>query len=223
MSNEGPPQMLTLYYHPLASYCWKVLIALYETGTPFEKVVVDLGDAAQRAQLQKLWPLMKFPVLEDRARNQVVPESTIVIEYLAQHYPGRAQLVPSDPERARQARLWDRFFDHYVHEPMQKIVADKLRPADKRDPYGVEQARSMLPSSYAMLESELTLKTWAAGEQLTLADCAAFPALYYANLHVPYGAAHPRIAAYMERLSARASVATVLREAEPYMHLHPRS
>jgi len=215
--------MLTLYCHPLASYCWKVLIALYETGTPFEKVVIDLGDAAQRAQLQKLWPLMKFPVLEDRARQQVMPESTIVIEYLAQHYPGRTQLVPSDPELARQVRLRDRFYDQYVHEPMQKIVGDKLRPADKRDPYGVEQAIGMLATSYAMIERDPTLETAAASDPLTLADCAAFPALYYANLHVPYGAAHPRIAAYMERLSARASVATVLREAEPYMHLHPRS
>lgn len=213
---------LTLYCHPLASYCWKVLIALYESGTPFEKVVVNLGDPAERARLAQLWPIAKFPVLEDHARKQVVAESTIVIEYLAQHYPGAAALLPTDPARALQARLWDRFYDNYVHGPMQKIVTDKLRPADQRDAYGVEEARRMLATAYAMLETEMTDQPWAAGQTFSLADCAAFPALYYASLQVPLGVEHAALAAYLERLQARAPIASVVREAQPYMHLLPR-
>lgn len=42
---------LKLYYHPLASFCWKALIALYETGAPFEPHLVDLGDRPSFARV----------------------------------------------------------------------------------------------------------------------------------------------------------------------------
>src|SRR5690349_16338387 len=128
---------MILYCHPLASYCWKVLIALYESETPFEKIVVDLGDPQSRAAFAKVWPLAKFPVLNDTVRGVVVPESSIINEYLARHCPGAATLLSADVDVAWRTRLWDRFYDQYVHEPMQKMTLDKLRPADKTDPYGV--------------------------------------------------------------------------------------
>lgn len=212
---------LELYYHPLASYCWKVLIALYEGAVAFEKVVVDLGNPEERAAFARVWPLAKFPVLVDSERGEVVPESSIIVEYLARHRPEVAALLPSDAERSRRTRLCDRFYDCYVHEPMQKIVVDKIRPAGKTDPYGVEQARATLATAYAMIERDMADKTWAMGDPFTLADCAAAPALYYANLHQPLGAGHPHTSAYLKRLFERESVARVLREAQPYMHLHP--
>src|SRR5262245_5687779 len=113
---------LTFYFHPLASFCWKALIALYENGTPFEPAQVDLGDPVARAALAKIWPLVKLPVLRDDARAQTIPESTIIIEYLAHHYPGPIELVPKDADRAREVQLRDRFFDLYVHGPMQTVV-----------------------------------------------------------------------------------------------------
>src|SRR2546430_2580890 len=118
---------LTLHYHPLASYCWKALIALYENATPFTPHLVDLGDAASRAAFLKVWPIGKFPVLRDDARGETVPETTIIIEYLAQHYPGKTRFIPADPDRARKTRMRDRFFDFYVMDPMSKVVTDKLR------------------------------------------------------------------------------------------------
>ena len=102
---------LKLHFHPLASYCHKVLIALYENDTPFTPNKVDLSDEGERAALLQMWPIGKFPVLRDEARDRVVPESSIIIEYLAQHYPGKSTLVPKDPDEARQMRLRDRFFD----------------------------------------------------------------------------------------------------------------
>src|SRR5882724_6579357 len=129
---------LTLYAHPLASYCWKVLIALYENETAFLPELVDLGNAEQREAFFKLAPLGKFPVLRDDESGRLVFESTIIIEYLAQHQPGRLALIPADPELALEVLAQDRFCDQQIHEPMQKHVGDKLRPADKRDPYGVE-------------------------------------------------------------------------------------
>lgn len=212
---------LTLHYHPLASYCWKTLIALYENELEFERQIVDLSDRGQAAALTKLSPFTKFPVLEDRANDRVVTESTLIIEYLSRHYPGRVALLPADPDAAFEARRLDRFFDVYVHENMQKIVGDKIRPERKRDPFGVEHARSVLATAYDVLERELGSQLWAAGDTFSLADCSAAPALYYANRVAPFGSNHPRSAAYLERLHARPSFARVFEEAQPYMKMFP--
>jgi glutathione S-transferase len=217
---EGCAMSLTLHFHPLASYCQKVLIALYENHTPFTPQTVDLGNAAERAALLKLWPIGKFPVLHDAARDQTVPESSIIIDYLDQHYPGRTRWVPDDSDLGWQTRLRDRFYDHYVHEPMQKIVGDRLRPNEKKDAFGVDEARARLHTAYGMIEQEMIGRTWAMGDAFTLADCAAFPSLFFANWVSPFGD-HPGLAAYFERLKARPSCARVLNEAEPYLHMVP--
>jgi glutathione S-transferase len=212
---------LSLYFHPLASYCWKALIALYENETPFTPLTVDLGDAEQRAAFYRLAPRGKFPVLTDDANGRVVPESTIIIEYLATRYPGRIVLVPQDADAALEVRAMDRFFDQYIHEAMQKHVGDKLRPAGQQDPHGVAQAHAQLEKSYGILEGTLATRTWAAGSDFSMADCAAAPALHYANLVHPLTDAHPRVKAYLERLQQRSSFARVLSEAQPYFAMFP--
>ena len=213
---------LTLYFHPLSSYCQKALIALYETGAAFDPHIIDLGDQASRALLLKIWPIGKFPVLHDSAQDRTLPESSIIIEYLAQHYPGGTELVPTDPDLARQTRMRDRFYDQYVMTPMQKVVADRLRPDGQHDPYGVDQARSALQTAYGVIEQDMATKTWAMGEAFTMADCAAAPALFYANLVAPLAGSFPNAAAYLDRLMQRASFARAIREAEPYLHMFPR-
>ena len=214
--------LLTLHFHPLASFCWKALIALYENDTPFAPNMVDLGNTADRAALLKLWPIGKFPVLRDDARDQTVPESSIIIEYLDRHYPGRTQFIPADPDLAWQTRLRDRFYDLYLHLPMQKIMGDRLRAEGKKDPHGVEEAREQLQTSYRMIEAQMSVGTWATGETFGLADCAAMPPLFYGNMVEPFGDAHKKVTAYSERLKARPSVARVLKEAEPYFNMVPK-
>jgi glutathione S-transferase len=214
---------LTLYFHPLASFCQKVLIALYENDTPFEPHLVDLGDATSSAGFKKLWPIGKMPVLRDEAGDRTIPESSIIIEYLAQHYPGRTRLVPEDPDLARQTRLRDRFYDLYVQEPMQKVVTDRLRPAGANDPFGVQQATTLLQTAYGMIDQEMATRTWAMGDEFGMADCAAAPALFYANLVQPYGDAHGNVARYVERLMQRPSFARVVEEARPYSGLFPQA
>ncbi len=211
---------LKLHYHPLSSFCWKVLVALYENDTPFEPALVDLGKTEDREAFYKLWPIGKFPVLADSAREWMVPESSIIIEYLAQHYPGRHKLVPDDADLARQVRMRDRFFDLHIHMHMQKVVGDRLRPADAKDPLGVEQARTQNRTACALVESDVGAH-WAMGDGFTMADCAAAPALYYANLIMPLAADYPKTAAYLKRLTERPSFARVLLEAEPYKHMFP--
>ena len=212
---------LTLHFHPLSSFCQKALVALYENDTPFEPHIVDLADEASRAALLKLWPIGKFPVLRDDARDRTIPESSIIIEYLAQHYPGRTRLVPADADLARQTRLRDRFYDLYVQEPMQKIVGDRLRPASAKDPHGVEEARARLRTAYDMIEEDMARRTWAMGDTFTMADCAAAPALFYANLVMPFADTHKNAAAYFGRLMERPSFARAVAEAKPYFPLFP--
>lgn len=212
---------LKLYFHPLASFCHKALIAFYENGIPFEPVIVDLADEASSAAFRAVWPMAKMPVLRDDARDRTVAESTIVVEYLDSYYPGATRFLPADADRAWQTRMWDRFFDHYVQEPMQKIVTDRLRPAGRNDPYGVEQAKGQLHEAYKVIEHEIEAKTWMMGDAFTLADCAAAPALFYANTVVPFAETQSELTAYLDRLMARPSFGRVLEEAEPYFRLFP--
>jgi len=212
---------LTLYYHPLSSFCWKVLIALYENGTPFKPLSINLGDPEERGALLKLWPVGKFPVLRDDARDRTVPESSIIIDYLDRYYSGHTRFTPADGDAAWQTRLKDRFYDLYVHLPTQAIVGNRLRPADAKDPRGVEEAKARLRASYDMIEAEMATKTWAMGESFTIADCAASPSLYYANKVLPFRDSHRHAAAYLDRLTARPAFARVLEEAEPYAHMFP--
>jgi len=213
---------LRLYYHPLASFCWKALIALYENDIAFTPNKVDLGNPAERGAFLKLWPVGKFPVLTDTARGETVPESSIIIEYLDRHYPGRTRFVPDDPDLALQTRLADRLYDLYVHMPMQEIVGDRLRPQENRDPFGVAAARARIRSTYAMIEQRAAEGHFAMGEAFTLADCSALPALFYADKVEPLGSDYRNVAAYFERLKARPSIARVLKEAEPYFDMFPR-
>ncbi|RWM06606.1 glutathione S-transferase family protein [Mesorhizobium sp.] len=212
---------LTLHFHPLASFCWKPLIAFYENDTPFTPVIVDLGDEQSRAAFLKVSPTGKMPALCDEARDRTVLESTIVIEYLAAYYPGPVELIPADIDLAIKVRQSDRFYDFYVQEPMQKIVGDRLRPQDKTDPFGVDQARQQLRNSYAIVEKEMQSKTWAVGETFTMADCAASPALFYANKVEPFGDRFPTVKRYHDRLLERSTFARVIEEAQPYFKFFP--
>lgn len=212
---------LTLYYHPLSSYCHKVLLALYEGGIAFQPRIINLGNPDDRAELAALWPPCKFPVLHDAERGHTVPESSIAIEYLAEHYAGAAALLPADADARRAVRLWDRVFDNDVQTPLQKIVGDRLRPEGERDARGVADARAALHAAYRLLEPQLAQQPWVAGAQFSMADCAATPALFYAAILEPIPEEHTQLRAYFERLLLRPSVQRVLREAQPYFQYFP--
>ncbi|HEY4031954.1 MAG TPA: glutathione S-transferase family protein [Caulobacteraceae bacterium] len=210
---------LTLHMHPLSSYCHKVLIALYELDVPFEAAFLNLGDADARAAFLKLWPIGKMPVLEDRTAGVALPETSVIIDYLNTRFDGG--LIPKDPQAALEVRLQDRFFDLYVHTPMGVFTWDLLRPEGQRDPYGVGLARDMLLTAYDMIEQRMVDREWAAGDAFSMADCAAAPALFYAEGRVPFGD-RPHLAAYLGRLKDRPSYARALKEAEPYFHMVPQ-
>lgn len=210
----------TLHYHPLSSYCHKVLIAADVLGVELDKRLLNLGDPAERAAYQALWPTAKMPLLVDRGRP--IPETSIIIEHLQHHHarPGRT-LIPHDPGAALDVRLWDRLFDLYVMTPMQALTADLLRPEGDRDAYGVARAREGLSSAYAFIDRHLEGRTWVAGDAFSMADCAAAPALFYAVAYVPLSPQHVHLAAYFERLLAHPPVALAIDQARPYFKYFP--
>lgn len=195
------------------------MIPLYENGTDFEPVLVDLGDAQSRTTFEVVWPLAKFPVLRDGTRGCTVAESTVIAEYLDINHPGRTPLFPRDPDDAWRVRMWDRLFDNYIQAYQQAAVIDRLRPEGAKDPYGVEQAKAQLSKTYGFMDGALAGE-WAVGDSFTFADCSAAPALFYADLVVPL-APYRKLSAYLDRLMQRASIARVMKEAEPYFHMVP--
>jgi len=212
---------LTLYYHPLAAYCHKVLIALYEAGTAFDKALVDLGDPAGRAAHIARWPTGKMPLLHDSRHDRIIPETSIIIEYLDRHYPAPRPLLPADRDARLDVRLWDRLFDQYVSGPMQAIVGDRLRPDGQKDPAGVAEARRTLDMAYAMIDGQVARGGWAVGGDFSMADCAATPALFYATIIHPVSDAHRHLQGYVDRLMSRPSVERVIAEARPYFSFFP--
>jgi glutathione S-transferase len=212
---------LELFLHPLSSYTQKVLIALYENDIRF--VAKRLDEPAVAREWEQLSPLRRFPILRDVERGRVIPESTIIIEYLQTHFPGKVKLIPADPDLAWQVRLRDRFFDNYLHTPMQKLPFDLRRPEADRDAYGVGEAKAMFITALESVDAEMAARTWAMGDEFTMADCAAAPALFYGNRFFgPFRRTHPNALAYLDRLMARPSYARALEEAKPFMHLLPK-
>ena len=207
----------TLYSHPFSSYCQKVLIALYENGTSFEYRSLDAGE--HMAELASLWPMKRFPVLVDAGHT--VFEATSIIEHLHVHHPGPVRLLPEDRSAAVEVRMLDRFFDNYISTPQQKVVFDALRPANARDPHGVDDARAMLDTAYAWLDRHMAGRTWAAGDDFSLADCGAAPFLFYAHWTHPIDEAHANVLSYRARLLALPSFARAVDEARKYRSFFP--
>jgi glutathione S-transferase len=208
---------IELFAHPFSSYCQKALIAFYENGVPFTYRMLE--DAGVAEELALLWPMKRFPILRENGR--MVLEASIVIEYLHVHHPGPVKLIPEDPDLALEARMLDRFFDNYVMTPQGKFVLDALRPAESRDPYGVEDACKMLDTSYAWLDQRMQGRIWAVGETFTLADCAAAPSLFYADWTHRIPERYSNLLTYRARLLQRPSFARAVDEARRFRHYFP--
>ncbi len=210
---------LALYGHPFSSYTQKVLIALYENATPCEFRCLEADTPQHSAEWLRRWPLRKFPLLVDGERDVV--ETSIIIEYLQLVHPGPVRLLPADPMAALDVRFLDRFFDLHVMNAAQYAVDGALTgdPVKRRD--GLALAVEKLERAYAWLEGRLAGRTWAAGEDFTLADCAAAPSLFYADWTHRISEAFPVLRAYRARLLARPSFARAVEEARPFRHYFP--
>lgn len=203
---------MKLYYHPISPYSHKALIAFYEKDVSFEPAIVNLGDPEGRAAYEKIYPLCKIPllVLKD---GYMVPESTIIVEYLEGHFDQGTRLIPKGMDDARRVRFMDRVVDLYVNEPMLKVFFDQIKlreilPAD------LERARKVLAMSYSMLDRGLEKTTWIAGNDFSMADCGLIPCLYNLQNLFPFSS-YTHLSRYWKQAQERASYQRVREEQEP--------
>jgi glutathione S-transferase len=209
---------MKLYYHPLSSNCQKVLMALYEKDAAFEPAFVDMFDIeANRRYRENINPIGKIPsLLTDE--GELIPESSIIVEYVDRASDGALALIPDSPDEARRTRQWDRFIDFYVNEPLSKAHQDRLRPSGRGDPFGAEQARKRLKRSYRILDERLAQTEWLNGSCFSLADCAAAPSLHVGQFAQGFDE-FEHVKAYYHRLVARPTWRRIWSEAE---QLRPR-
>ncbi len=208
-----------LYGHLFSSYTWKVLIALYENGTPFEFRAVSPDEPGNVAEWLQRWPLRKFPLLVDGERQ--VAETSVIIEYLQLAHPGPVRLIPADATAALDVRFMDRFFDLHVMDAAQHAVNGAISGDDVKRRDGMALSVEKLDRAYAWLETRLAEADWACGDDFTLADCAAAPALFYADWVHRIPESLPKLRGYRARLLARPSVARAVDGARPFRHLFP--
>jgi glutathione S-transferase len=216
---EEAEMSLQLFFHPFSSYSQKALIALHENATPFTARVLSQDDPATGAEFAALWPLKRFPILRDGERT--ILEATGIIEYLDAMHPGPVRLIPQDPVLAIEVRMMDRVFDNYISTPQQRVVYDALRAPEARDPQGVAEARALLETAYAWLDGVMADREWAAAGAFSLADCAAAPALFYADWTHPIAPRFGNLLAYRARLLARPSFARAVDAARPFRAYFP--
>jgi glutathione S-transferase len=208
---------LQFFGHPFSSYTQKVLIPLWADGTAFDYRILEQDYPENSEELKRHSPYGQFPLLVDD--GVAIFESTPIIDHLQAHHPGKNRWIP-DGDLGRRVRFLDRFFDLHVMGNMQAVVGNALRPEESRDPYGVKRARERLHVAYDWLEGQIG-DQWAAGEQFTLADCAAAPSLFYADWMEEIGPTRPRLAAYRARLLAHPIVARAVDEGRPYRPYFP--
>lgn len=210
---------LALYGHLFSSYTQKVLIALYENGTPFEFRTIAPDEPENSAEWLRRWPLRKFPLLLDGGREVV--ETSIIIEYLQLAHAGPVSLLPADPMAALEVRFLDRFFDLHVMNAAQHAVDGALTGVPAKLEEGMAMAAEKLERAYGWLETKLAGRTWAAGEDFTMADCAAAPSLFYADWTHRISGDYPVLLAYRTRLLERPSFARAVDDARPFRSYFP--
>lgn len=207
---------LKLYAHPLSSYCQKAKTAFYDKQVAFEEVMLD-GSEPVASEFAALWPIGRFPALTDGDR--LVFDATTIIEYLDVKYPDKP-LIPADPDTAVEVRMWDRFFDNYINYPQQRLVYVAIgREHDEGDDGA--RWKAQFDTAYAYLDAHLAGREWVAGDAFSLADCAAAPAMLYADWTYAIPKRFENLWAYRDRLLARPSYARALDEARPYRHYFP--
>ena len=206
-----------LFVHPFSSYSWKAMIAFHEKELPYELAHVE--EAGVMDALRAHWPIGKFPLLEDDGAPVI--EATTIIEYIDLRHYERAPLIPANAIDALDARFMDRVFDNHVMTPVQAIVGEYLIDAQNPDQSRIGRSKAALDTIYDWLDVRLAGRTWACSSGFSLADCAAAPALFYADWVHPIPERLADLRAYRARLNARPSVAKCIDEARPYRHYFP--
>lgn len=210
---------MKLYYYPLSTYSQKVQLAFYEKGLTFNREVIDLMDENAVAAFEIIYPIGRVPVLQlestDDAPHEsthIIPESSIIIEYLDNQFPDSPLLIPQDNDAARAVRFMDRMCDFYLNDPITGLVRNKIFGSVEKV---IPNKRSFkyIDANYDYLDQHLENNAFLCGNNFSMADCAYIPCLYYARYVYPF-AEHENIRAYWLRALERPSVKKLLEEVD---------
>ena len=206
---------MELYFAYPSTYSQKVLLALYEKGVEFTPKQVSLMDEKAREEYRQLYPVGKIPLLiKDDGR--LIPESSIIIEYLENDFPTDPPLIPKDPELARRVRFLDRMCDMYLNDPVVNIIFETMKPQDQQNSELLEKSTQLIGTLYGLINGQLEGRQFLAGDTFTMADCAAIPPLYYARSFAEFSI-FENIGAYWERIQDHPSWRRVHEEAAPHI------
>ncbi|WP_372870118.1 glutathione S-transferase family protein [Shewanella sp.] len=167
---------MELFYHPLSRYSQKVLLGLYEKQANFYPRVTELRDPLQRQAFSKLYPLCKLPLLKC-ADGSLLPESSIIIEYLDHHIRAGTRLLPADLDDCLRVRLWDRIIDNDISNQLFLLEQQLSMAQEHRNELAMAQVRQKLMQVFNGIDEELANSHWLVGDGFTLADCALLPCL----------------------------------------------
>ena len=204
---------MKLYYSPLSTFSHKAMLALHEKGIAFTPELVDLGSPEARAAYAKINPTGKVPFLV-ADNDWQVPESTSIIEYLEEEFPNTPRLIPAaGAGTARQVRFMDRMADLYFNEPIIELLLQQIG-LRAQDAARADRARNYVQMAYGFWNQRLATQPWLCGSSFTMADCAAIPALFYAQIVAPF-TGQPNLVAYWQRAQERPSYKRIRAELEP--------
>jgi RNA polymerase-associated protein len=182
--------MLTLYDAPRCPYCARARIALAEKGLEYEVLEVDLND--RPAWIYEKNSTGRVPVIEEDA--WVLPESSVILEYLDERYP-EPPLLPADPADRARARVWI-----FRHDDFTKPYYALRR--------GEDGAAERFDEQLAKLDDALSRQPWLTGAEYGLADIAYVPWVLRARdmLGVSLDS-FPALRGWLERLEERPAIA----------------
>jgi glutathione S-transferase len=206
---------MDLYFAYLSTYSQKALIGLYEKGVDFTPHMVDLSNEEAKAKFREMYPLGKVPLLV-RDDGRMIPESTIILEYIDTAFDQEPVLIPRDPELGRRVRFMDRMCDLYLNDPVVSLIFESWKPEAEQNQELIQKSSEKIGIMYRFMDDQLGQSEFLAGEQFSMADCAAMPVLFYANSFAPFGG-FDNINRYWEQVSQRPAFQRLKQEAEPYI------
>ena len=182
--------MLTLYDAARCPYCARARIALAEKGVEFEALEIDLNDRPQ--WIYEKNSTGRVPVVEEDA--WILPESSVIMEYLEERYP-EPPLLPADPADRALARVWI-----FRHDDFTKPYYALRR--------GEDGAAERFEEQLAKLDAALERQPWLSGAEYGLADIAYVPWVLRARdiLGVSFDE-FPAVRSWLDRLEERPAIA----------------
>jgi glutathione S-transferase len=182
--------MLTLYDAARCPYCARARIALAEKGIEFEAFEIDLDDRPQ--WIYEKNAKGRVPVVEEDA--WILPESSVIMEYLEERYPD-PPLLPADPADRALARVWI-----FRHDDFTKPYYALRR--------GENGAAERLVAELAKLDAALERQPWLTGAAYGLADIAYVPWVLRARDMLGVSLDEfPAVRSWLDRLEERPAIA----------------